>query len=288
GNVVVISGNNARKTNYIESSIQAGLNVLADKPMAITPDNFKTLEQLFPSAKEKGVLLYDIMTERYEITTMMQKALSQMPEVFGTLEKGSVDNPAITKESVHHFFKYVSGQALIRPAWFFDVKQQGEGIVDIATHLVDLVFWECFPNEIIQYDDLAILEARRWATELSQAQFQKVTGLPDFPDYLQEDTKEGVLHTYSNGEINFSVKDVHAKVSVIWNYQAPEGAADTHYSIMRGTKANLVIRQGTEQNYKPVLYVEPVNAEDETVLEASLSKAIEKIGMKFSGLSFKK
>ncbi|MEL6717976.1 MAG: putative oxidoreductase C-terminal domain-containing protein, partial [Bacteroidota bacterium] len=44
----------------------------------------------------------------------------------------------------------------------------------------------------------------------------------------------------------------------------------------------------TEQNYKPVLYVEPVNAEDETVLEASLSKAIEKIGMKFSGLSFKK
>ena len=33
GNVVVISGNNARKTEYIVRSIDAGLNVLADKPM---------------------------------------------------------------------------------------------------------------------------------------------------------------------------------------------------------------------------------------------------------------
>ena len=37
GNVVVISGNNAHKTQYILSSIEAGLNVLADKPMVITP-----------------------------------------------------------------------------------------------------------------------------------------------------------------------------------------------------------------------------------------------------------
>ena len=37
GNVVVISGNNARKTEYIVRSIDAGLNVLADKPMVRTP-----------------------------------------------------------------------------------------------------------------------------------------------------------------------------------------------------------------------------------------------------------
>ena len=41
GNVVVIAGNNARKTDYILQSVQAGLNVLADKPMAITPDDLK-------------------------------------------------------------------------------------------------------------------------------------------------------------------------------------------------------------------------------------------------------
>src|SRR6476619_2833456 len=43
GNVVVISGKNTRKTEYIQQSVAAGFNVLADKPMAITPDGFKLL-----------------------------------------------------------------------------------------------------------------------------------------------------------------------------------------------------------------------------------------------------
>ena len=56
------------------------------------------------------------------------------------------------------------------------------------------------------------------------------------------------LEVYSNGEMNYTIKGVHAKVSVIWNFQAPEGAGDTHYSIMRGTKCNLIIRQGQRRN----------------------------------------
>lgn len=285
GNVVVISGNNAQKTNYIQASIEAGLNVLSDKPMAIKPADFDRLQTIFPMAAEKGVLLYDIMTERYEMTTMMQKALSQIPEVFGALEKGSLENPAITKESVHHFFKYVSGQPLIRPAWFFDVEQQGEGIVDVSTHLVDLVFWECFPETIINYEDLEILATRRWPTELTSEQFNKVTGLEAVPDYLQKDIQDEKLQVFSNGEIIFKVNDVHAKVSVIWNYQAPEGAADTHYSIMRGTKANLVIRQGAEQGYKPVLYVEPTNESEANTLATTLPEAIKKLAAQYPGLS---
>lgn len=288
GNVVVISGNNAQKINYIQASVEAGLNVLADKPMAIRPADFSALQAIFPMAEEKGVLLYDIMTERYEITTMMQKALSQIPEVFGQLEQGSIENPAITKESVHHFFKYVSGQPLIRPAWFFDVDQQGEGLVDVSTHLVDLVFWECFPEKIIDPEqDIEILAAKRWPTKLSLEQFQKVTGLSEFPEYLQKDIVNDTLIVYSNGEIIFTVKGIHAKVSVIWNYQAPEGAADTHYSIMRGTKANLVIRQGAGQNYRPVLYVEPVHAAERTGLASTLTEAIEKIAVQYPGLSYK-
>ena len=72
GNVVVISGNNARKADYIKQSVEAGLNVLADKPMVIDPEEYPMLEEAFHTAREKGVLLYDIMTERYEITTMIQ------------------------------------------------------------------------------------------------------------------------------------------------------------------------------------------------------------------------
>src|SRR6186713_2224308 len=95
--VMVISGNNARKTEYITKSIEAGFNVLADKPMVIQPTDLPKLQADFAKAKEKGVLLYDIMTERFEIATMLQRALSQQAELFGTLDVGTPDNPSITK-----------------------------------------------------------------------------------------------------------------------------------------------------------------------------------------------
>jgi predicted dehydrogenase len=256
GNVVVLAGNNARKTDYIYRCVDAGFHVLADKPMVITPEDFPLLERTFERARANGVLLYDIMTERYEITTILQKELSQIPAVFGELQKGTVDEPAVTKESVHHFFKYVSSKPLRRPAWFFDSAQQGEGLADVSTHLVDLIQWECFPGRIIDKSDIEIISARRWTTPLSREQFSEVTGLDGFPDYLKGAVKDGRLDVYSNGEMNYTINGVHARVSVIWNYEAPEGAGDTHYSIMRGTRCNLIIRQAAEENYMPTLYVE--------------------------------
>ncbi len=287
GNVVVISGNNLKKSDYIKKSIEAGLNVLADKPMVILPDQFSDLMESFQLAEKNHVLLYDIMTERYEITTILQKELSGIREVFGDLEKGSLEEPAITKESVHHFFKYVSGNPLIRPAWFFDVSQQGEGLVDVTTHLVDLVQWECFPGMIIDHTrDVEVLEARRWTTDLTPEQFEKVTGMQDFPNYLKKDVADGLLRVYSNGEINYRIKDIYAKVSVIWNYQSPEGG-DTHYSMMRGTRANLVIRQGPEENYLPVLYIEPHKAIEN--FESDIQKAVDQtLQEKYPDLSVEK
>src|SRR5205085_7474270 len=66
GNVVVLSGNNRQKTEYIKKAIDAGINVLGDKPMAIDYKNFALLQQAFAEAAQKKLLLYDIMTERSE------------------------------------------------------------------------------------------------------------------------------------------------------------------------------------------------------------------------------
>ncbi|MCB0665880.1 MAG: Gfo/Idh/MocA family oxidoreductase [Saprospiraceae bacterium] len=290
GNIMVVAGNNAKKTEYINRAINAGINVLADKPMVINSENFNLLKQTFDLAKEKNVMLYDIMTERHEITITIQRELSQVPDLFGQLEKGSVENPAITKESVHHFFKYVSGSPLKRPAWFFDVEQQGEGLVDIMTHLVDMIQWEAYPEQIIDYEkDIDIQNARRWATELTPSMFKKVTGLESYPDYLNKDIEnDSILKVYSNGEINYTLKGTHAKTSVIWNFVAPEGSADTHYSIMRGTQANLIIQQGEKENFKSTLYVEKAGDQSDEQFMADLSKAIEGLQGKYPGLAFEK
>src|SRR6187200_1433854 len=199
GNVVVLSGNNAKKTEYILKSLEAGFNVLADKPMAIIPEDFELLKKAFDVAKEKNLLLYDIMTERFEINTILQKELSMIPGIFGEQEKGTIDNPAITKESVHHFYKYVSGSVLTRPAWFMDVSQQGEGIVDVTTHLVDLVQWECFPDQIINYpNDIQLVSAKRWPTHMSLSEFKAITKLDSIPAYLRKALEnDTMLNIYS-------------------------------------------------------------------------------------------
>ena len=288
GNVVVLAGNNQLKTDYILQSIQAGFHVFSDKPMVINEKGFEQLKLAFTTAKKNNLLLYDIMTERYEITTILQKALSMQSGLFGVLQKGTEAEPAVTKESVHHFYKYVSGSVLTRPAWFLDVAQEGEGIVDVTTHLVDLVQWECFPNQILDYKkDIKINSAKSWATSISKEQFTELTKVAEIPSYLKKDLdSKGNIQVVSNGEFNYTLKGVHAKVSVIWNYKAPDGTGDTHYSIMRGTKANLVIRQGAEQLFKPTLYIESLSSSTEYDREVMV--VIEKIAQQYKGVSLKK
>ena len=289
GNVVVIAGNNARKTEYIARSVEAGLNVLADKPMVRTPADLVRLEEAFRTAEAKRVLLYDIMTERHEVTTALQRELSMRRALFGELEQGTPDEPAITKESVHHFSKTVAGAPLKRPEWFFDVRQEGEGIVDVTTHLVDLVQWEAFPEQVLRRDDVQMLRARRWTTPVSREQFAKVTGARDFPAYLRgTDVRGDTLHVYSNGEMTYRLRGVHARVSVVWNFEAPAGSGDTHFSLMRGTKAKLVIRQGAEQNYKPVLYVERSPSVPAAAHEAALKAAIASLQAKYPGVGVRR
>lgn len=262
GNVMIVAGKNSKKTDYILAAVKAGINVYADKPMAINPEGFIKLKEAFKIAKKNNVLIYDIMTERFETTTVLQKMFSAIPTVFGEPISGSSKEPAIVKESVHHFYKHVSGKPLVRPSWFFDINEEGEGIVDVTTHLVDLVQWELFSEQIIDTTDIQIISAKRWPTILSLEEFSKVTQQESFPEYLKKDIVNGKLNVYCNGEIVYKIKGKTAKVSVIWNYKAPDGTGDTHYSIMRGSKANLVIKQGEAENYKPTLYIEALDGLD--------------------------
>lgn len=290
GDIVVLSGNNRRKAEYIKASIDAGFNVFCDKPMCIDAKGFALLEQAFAVAENKGLLFYDIMTERYNVTCILQKLLVLDKNLFGEMEAGSPENPAVIKESVHHFFKYVAGTPLKRPAWYFDTIQQGEGLVDVTTHLIDLMMWTCFPEQAIDYrKDIVINQARRWPTLLKRAQYEKVTGVSDFPDYLKGKLNDdGVLPCYANGETTFTMKGICLKLSVRWNFQAPEEGADTHTSLFRGSKANVIIRQGKEQNYRPEVYVEPAQGSDAGELAISLKKAVTGLQRKLPGLKAEK
>ncbi len=53
GNMLVLAGNNQKKTDYIKKGVDAGINVLADKPMAIDVAGSSLLKEAFASAEEE-------------------------------------------------------------------------------------------------------------------------------------------------------------------------------------------------------------------------------------------
>ena len=285
GNVVIAAGNSSRRPDYVRKSVEAGLNILADKPVCIDPVGWQVLEAACKEAQRKGLLIADIMTQRHEITSIIARELVNTPAVFGSLQRGTPETPAVEKESVHHLYKHVSGQALIRPAWYFDVTQQGEGIVDVTTHLIDNTLWECFPDEAIEHTEVNMLQARRWPTVVDREQFAQVTGLQDFPPFLHDALDaQGALPYFSNGEFTCTIRGVHARMWVAWHFTAPPGGDDTHVSVTRGTRSEVFIRQGEAQGYRPEVYVEPSAGVSSADLGGSLEQALAALQSSYPGL----
>jgi predicted dehydrogenase len=285
GNVVVLSGRNRGKMDRILAAVEAGLNVLADKPWLIAASDFPKLERALALAREKRLVAYDVMTERSEITTILQRELCQDPQVAGTIGPGTADEPAIEMESVHHILKLVAGAPNLRPAWFFDTAEQGEAIADVATHLVDLVPWMLHPGQPLDHrSELRLLSARRFSTPLTSDELRRVTGLPELPAELASRMKDGRLDYFANGEVSFSVRGSYARVKVLWNYEAPDGAGDTHVGIVRGSLSRIEVQQGPEQKWRPELYVVPNRPADAPAVRSALASRVAALAQARPGL----
>ena len=89
--------------------------------------------------------------------------------------------------------------------------------------------------------------------------------------------------------MNYQLAGVNCRVSVVWNFMAKvgnEGTGDTHYSVVKGSKANIEIRQGAEQGYKPMLYV--INkTDDAATFEATLRAALSSIEKQYPKLDLR-
>jgi len=282
GNVVVIAGRNQGKIDRIKTCVENGLNALVDKPWIISASDFPKLEATLNTAEARKLIAYDIMTERSEITTILQRELINDAGVFGTIQKGSESDPAVYMESIHHLFKIVSGAPNIRPAWFFDVKQQGEGVADVGTHLVDLTQWMLFPEQAIDYHkDVNVLTGKRWPTKMTREEFKRVTNEANFPAYLSGNVKDDKLEYFCNGSMTYALRGVHAKLEVIWNYEAPEGVGDTHVAWFKGSKSRIEVRQAQEHT----IHVTPNEPGLKAEVLAALQKKVAALQAKYPGVA---
>jgi predicted dehydrogenase len=258
GTVVVLSGRNRPKIDRIVSAVGGGLHVLADKPWILKSDDLSKLETTLAAADATGLVAYDIMTERYEITSIVQRALVNDPATFGTIVAGTAAEPGVYMESVHYLMKTVAGAPNIRPSWFFDSAEQGEGLNDIGTHLVDLVQWTLFPDQALHYrTDVKIVAGQRWPTWIPEADFRRVTGEPRFPAGVAAAVKDGKLEYYCNTLVSYALRGIHTTLNVIWDWEAAPGGGDTHYAVYRGTRARVEVRQTRADELRPEVYVVP-------------------------------
>ena len=286
GNVVVLSGRNRPKIDRVLASVNAGLHVLADKPWIISPDDMPKLETALTTAAAKGLVAYDIMTERFEITSILQRAFVGDAAIIGQVVPGTPREPGVTMESVHHLMKTVAGVPNLRPAWFFDVEQQGEGIADVGTHLVDLVPWILFPQQVIDYKkDIRLLAAERWPTVMSLAEFTRVTNTSAFPASLAARVKEGRLHYDGNTSLLYTLRGIHTRVKVSWEYEAAPGAGDRHGAVVRGTRARVEIRQGPDTKHRTELYVVAASPADHAQVAAAVKARVAALQSTFRGVA---
>ena len=285
GNVVVISGKNRPKLDAVQAAVGAGFHALVDKPWILASSELPRLREAVGTAEANGRLAYDMMTERFEVTTQLQKELVNDPAVFGKIVNGTEAEPAVVMESVHHLLKVAAGAPLIRPTWFFDTEMQGEALSDVGTHLVDLVPWTLFPEQAIDAEkDIQILAAQRWPLMISKADFQRVTGEADFPAALQKNVKDGTLEYFCNALVSYTIKGVHVKLAPLWAWEAPAGSGDSHYAVYRGSKARVEVRQGEAEGGKPQTYVVPANAKEKAAVTAAVRKRLAAIQSTYPGV----
>lgn len=255
GDIVVLAGHNDTKMKNIETLNRAGFSILADKPWVITKETLPFLQSAMAADRPLSV---DFMTERYEIATLLQKEFLAKEKVFGRIQIENDGNPAVFKECIHHLYKIVNQKPLIRPPWYFDINVQGEGIVDTIIHLVDMTHWMLFPGKSIHYsNDIELLDARRWVTDVPLEKFIKITGTDQFPEAIREYVKDNILKYFCNGELYYRINGILVHLREIWKLDEPEGGGDTHRSLIKGTRSDLMIRQLPEQDYKTELLIVP-------------------------------
>jgi predicted dehydrogenase len=277
GDIVVFTGRNRGKIDRMLPAISAGLHVLADKPWIISSNDMPKLEHALDLAASKHVAAYDIMTERYEVTSELQRELVNTREVFGEPVKGDAQHPGVVARSIHHVMKVVVGVPLRRPSWFFDIAQYGEGLADVGTHVVDLVQWTLLPDTQFDYrKDVQVLEGRRWPLTLTAEQFRMVTG----------EVRESKLDYYCNNAVHYTLRGVHVKMDILWNWEAPAGSGDVYEAAFRGTKASAEIRRGAAEKFIPEVYIVPASDQRAAVF-AALKKKVDELQPRWPGLAIR-
>src|SRR5215469_1239419 len=102
GDAAIFAGRNHEKIDMIARAVEAGLCVLADKPMIVRRDQLPALSGVLDRAAAKGLVLLDMMGGRQEMNRSLTRLIHVDPELFGEQIAGTRAEPGVAMTSVHH------------------------------------------------------------------------------------------------------------------------------------------------------------------------------------------
>jgi predicted dehydrogenase len=247
GDAVVLAGRNGGKARTFRRLHDADFHVLADKPWLVDSEDLADVQ----ASLDGWPLTMEIMTGRHDVANGLFKRLVGNRELFGDFR---VDGPAIEATGVHHLEKLVDGAPLRRPAWYFDVRVQGGGAVDISTHVVDQAQW-LFEDRSVSAPKLRLESARQWPTSVPRPAYRRITGEESFPRELASRVHGDVLDYACNADLAYRIGDVEARASVSWDVSAPAGGGDTSVIVARGARAEIRMERTALTGYRRRLLV---------------------------------
>ncbi len=268
GGIVVLAGRTRPKLGTIARLHAAGLHVLADKPWLTEGAALPHLER----ATAGWPLAMDIMTFRHEAMARLVQKIAADPDLCGALGAPEGE-PAIDIQSVHHLLKAVNGEPLRRPSWYYDTRIQGDGLVDIQSHMADQAQWIVGDGPGFLFErDYRLEDARRWSTPVPRELFRASTGLDEFPEALALQVDAGVLHLACNGEIRYRLRGAPVRQRAEWGQREPEGGGDAHRTTVRGERATVIARRGPETGFRSELHL--ASRDPGPAFEARLSERL--------------
>lgn|GEM_PF-1449288 len=235
-NVALIEGFNSEKTEYGERLVANGIHVLARQPLVIDVKGYERLDNMYRTAAETKAWIYELTPERFDSTVQLLKMLLSVKDWTGGVTIGTLSKPAIRITSRRQFARWSNGEILKRPAWFFDAKRQGDGLVNLVP-MVDALNWIILPEQDIDYDRVVRLYgAKRWQTFLNRYQYQTLTGNDHYPNFLRGSMNgANSIAVFSNAELAYTLNGVHIRIKEIWDYDGEEGNG-SKYDVLVHTK----------------------------------------------------
>jgi hypothetical protein len=111
-----------------------------------------------------------------------------------------------------------------------------------------------------------------------------VTGEPGFPGSLSGSIKDGKLEYYANTLVSYTLRGVHTRLNVIWDWEPSAGSGDTHFAFYKGTRARIEVRQTQADRFVPELYVVPAAAALKPDVLAGVKKKIAALQALYPGV----